>query len=104
MIYYLYQGFKHKGIHSIWHGFSLEGIIITLVEIMEMVTRPLSLAVRLFANIYAGEILITVMLSIFGFLLPIPFMLFEIFVAFLQAFVFMLLSIAYISGSVAEEH
>lgn len=104
LVYYLYQGFKHKGIHSIWHGFSLEGIIITLVEIMEMVTRPLSLAVRLFANIYAGEILITVMLSIFGFLLPIPFMLFEIFVAFLQAFVFMLLSIAYISGSVSEEH
>lgn len=104
LIYYMYQGIKVKGIHAIWHGCSVAGIITTLVELLEMVTRPLSLAVRLFANILAGEILVTVMIGMFAFALPIPFMLFEIFVAFLQAFVFMMLTVAYISTAVSEEH
>ena len=69
-----------------------------------MITRPLSLALRLFANILAGEILVTALLSIVAIGLPIPVMFFELFVAFIQAFVFMLLSIAYISTSVSEEH
>lgn len=104
LVYYLFQGFKAKGIHAVWSGFSLDGIIITLVNILEMVTRPLSLALRLFANIFAGEILISALLGIFAIGLPIPAIFFELFVAFIQAFVFMMLSIAYISTSVSEEH
>lgn len=104
LIYYLYQGFKKKGIHAIWHGFSFAGIITLLVDLLEMVTRPLSLSLRLFANIFAGEILVSALLGIFAIGLPLPAMLFEIFVAFIQAFVFMMLSIAYISTSVSEEH
>lgn len=104
LIYYLFQGFKAKGIHAIWHGFSLDGIIIMFVDILEMVTRPLSLSLRLFANIFAGEILISALLGIFAIGLPIPAIFFELFVAFIQAFVFMMLSIAYISTSVSEEH
>ena len=56
------------------------------------------------ANIFAGEILISALLGILAFGLPVPAMFFEIFVAFIQAFVFMMLSIAYISTSVSEEH
>ena len=104
LVYYLYQGFKKKGIHAIWHGFSFAGIVILLVDLLEMVTRPLSLSLRLFANIFAGEILVSALLGIFAIGLPIPAMFFEIFVAFIQAFVFMMLSIAYISTSVSEEH
>ena len=104
LFYYLYQGFKKKGIHAIWHGFSFVGIITLLVDLLEMVTRPLSLALRLFSNIFAGEILVSALLGISAYCLPIPAMFFEIFVAFIQAFVFMMLSIAYISTSVSEEH
>lgn len=104
LIYYLFQGFKAKGIRAIWHGFSLDGIIIMFVDILEMVTRPLSLSLRLFANIFAGEILISALLGIFAVGLPIPAIFFELFVAFIQAFVFMMLSIAYISTAVTEEH
>lgn len=103
LFYYLYHGFKEKGIHAIWHGFSVSGIIMFFVELLEMVTRPLSLAIRLFANILAGEILVMVMVSMCAIALPIPFMLFEIFVAFLQAFVFMMLTVAYVSSAVSEE-
>lgn len=102
LVYYLYQGFKKKGIHAIWHGFSFAGIITLLVDLLEMVTRPLSLSLRLFANIFAGEILVSALLGILAIGLPLPAMFFEIFVAFIQAFVFMMLSIAYISTSVSE--
>ena len=104
LVYYLFQGFKAKGIHAIWHGFSFAGIIMLLVDLLEMVTRPLSLSLRLFANIFAGEILVSALLGIFAIGLPIPAIFFELFVAFIQAFVFMMLSIAYISTSVSEEH
>lgn len=104
LIYYLYQGFKEKGIRYIYHGLSITGIITTMVDLLEMITRPLSLAVRLFANILAGEILVSVILGIFAIAAPVPVMLFEIFVAFLQAFVFMMLTIAYILTSVSNEH
>lgn len=104
LVYYLYQGFKQKGIRSIWHGASFAGIITLLIDILEMITRPLSLALRLFANIFAGEILVSALLGLCAFGLPLPAMFFEIFVAFIQAFVFMMLSIAYISTSVSDEH
>ena len=69
-----------------------------------MITRPLSLALRLFANILAGEILVSVVLGLVAVIAPIPIMLFEIFVAFIQAFVFMMLTIAYITSAVSSEH
>ena len=75
-----------------------------LVELLEMITRPLSLAIRLFANIFAGEILVTVALGVFAYLLPLPIMLFEILVAFIQATVFMMLTIAYVSSATGDEH
>lgn len=104
LVYYLYQGFKEKGFRYIYHGFSITGIITTLVDILEMFTRPLSLALRLFANILAGEILVSVVLGLVAVIAPIPIMLFEIFVAFIQAFVFMMLTIAYITSAVSSEH
>ncbi len=103
LLYYLFQGFKEKGLHYIYHGLSITGIITTLVDILEMITRPLSLALRLFANILAGEILVSVVLGLFALAAPVPVMLFEIFVAFIQAFVFMMLTIAYITSAVSQE-
>lgn len=104
LIYYVFAGFKEKGIRCIYHGLSITGIITSLVDILEMITRPLSLALRLFANILAGEILVSVVLGLVAFLAPVPVMLFEIFVAFIQAFVFMMLTIAYITSAVSHEH
>ena len=104
LVYYLYQAFKTKGIHSVYHGFSVTGIIETFIDFLDMITRPLSLSLRLFANIYAGEILVATLIALFPVILPVPIMLFEIFVAFIQAYVFMMLSIAYINMSVSEEH
>lgn len=105
LVYYVYQGVKVKGFKYFLHEFSLVGIIMALIELLEMVIRPFSLALRLFANILAGELLVVTFVGLCAYLLPLPFMLFEVFVAFVQALVFMLLSTAYIAiASQEEEH
>ena len=75
-----------------------------LVEILEMFTRPLSLAIRLFANIFAGEVLVSIALSACAYFVPLPVMLFEILVAFIQATVYMMLTVAYIGSAEGESH
>ena len=74
-----------------------------LIDILDMITRPFSLALRLFCNIFVGEVLVGVMLGIFAYFLPLRIMFFEVFVAFVQALVFMMLTIAYVSMAVNEE-
>ncbi len=103
LIYYVYQGVRVKGPRYFLHEFSFTGIIMALIELLEMVIRPFSLALRLFANILAGELLVVTFVGLFAYFLPLPFMLFEVFVAFIQALVFMLLSTAYIAIAVQEE-
>lgn len=104
LIYYVAAGLKAKGAKFFLHEFSFTGIVMALVELLEMVTRPLSLAIRLFANVFAGEILISIALGLYAYFLPLPIMLFELLVAFIQATVFMMLTIAYISSASSEEH
>ena len=102
-LYYIYYGVKKKGYHIFFHGFSVDGIIITLVDTLELFVRPFSLALRLFANIFAGEVLVFTVLGIFAYFIPLPFMLFELFVALIQALVFTLLSTTYLSMAINEE-
>lgn len=104
LIYYVAQGIKAKGGKFFIHEFSFTGIVMALVEILEMFTRPLSLAIRLFANIFAGEILVSIALASMAYFLPLPIMLFEILVAFIQATVFMMLTIAYVGSATGNEH
>lgn len=104
LVYYVSAGLLKKGPKFFLHDFSFTSIVMALVELLEMVTRPLSLAIRLFANIFAGEILVTIALGACAYFAPLPIMLFEILVAFIQATVFMMLTIAYISSATGEEH
>ena len=102
-IYYIFYGVKRNGFKFFFKGFSIDGIIITLVDTLELFVRPFSLALRLFANIFAGEVLVATMLGMVAIVVPLPFMLFELFVALIQALVFTLLSTTYISMAVKEE-
>jgi F-type H+-transporting ATPase subunit a len=75
------------------------------IEIISHLSRPLSLTVRLFGNMFAGEKVTLTFLTLTYFVVPVIFMGLHVFVAFLQAFIFMLLSTIYIAGAVAhEEH
>ncbi len=105
LAYYVYHGIKVKGFKFFIHDFSFTGIVMALIEVLELVLRPFSLALRLFANILAGELLVVAFIGIIAYILPVPIMLFEVFVAFLQALVFLLLSTSYIAiATQVDEH
>ena len=74
------------------------------IELISHLARPLSLTIRLFANMYAGEQVTLVFLSLTYFLVPAVFMGLHIFVSLLQAYIFMLLTMMYVAGAVAHEH
>ena len=75
-----------------------------IIEIISTLARPLSLSVRLFANMYAGEKVTLVFLSLTYLVVPALFMGLHVFVALLQAYIFVLLTMIYVAGAVAEEH
>jgi len=109
-VYYHWQGIKAQGILKYLKHFAgptpLLAPLLVPIEIISHFSRPVSLSVRLFGNIFAEELLILVIASIIPFLLPLPFMAIAIFTATIQAFVFVLLSCIYIAGAVVhqEEH
>lgn len=103
LVYYVFQGVRQKGIKYFLHSFNPIDIVVGIVELVEMVIRPFTLALRLFANILAGELLVVAFVGIFAYLLPLPIMLFEVFVAFVQALVFTMLTTAYIALAVEQE-
>jgi len=74
------------------------------IELISHMARPLSLTVRLFANMYAGEQVTLVFLSLTYFVIPAVFMGLHVFVSLLQAYIFMLLTMMYVSGAVSHEH
>jgi F-type H+-transporting ATPase subunit a len=74
------------------------------IELISHLARPLSLTIRLFANMYAGEQVFLVFLSLTYFAVPAIFMGLHVFVSLLQAYIFMLLTMMYVSGAVAHEH
>ena len=104
LIYYVVAGLIKKKAKFLLHEFSFVGIISMLIEILELVTRPLTLALRLFGNILAGEILITALLGLCAWGLPLPIMFFEILVACVQALVFAMLTTVYIATAVNDSH
>jgi len=69
---------------------------IGLIEIIGEFAKTLSLSLRLFGNIFAGEVLMTVMLGLFSYVLPIPFIFLEILVGVIQATVFAMLTLAFL--------
>jgi F-type H+-transporting ATPase subunit a len=78
--------------------------LMVLIEIASHLARPLSLTIRLYANMLAGEQVTLAFLGVAKILVPVIFMGLHVFVAFLQAYIFMLLSIVYVRGAVAHDH
>jgi F-type H+-transporting ATPase subunit a len=74
------------------------------IEVISHLARPLSLTIRLFANMYAGEQVTLVFLSLTYLVGPAIFMGLHVFVSLLQAYIFVLLTMMYVAGAVAEEH
>ena len=126
MVYvlYWYLGFRHQGIKYLTGHLFPAGvpialyILVTPIELVQiLLVRPFSLAVRLLANMMAGHILLTALalltvytlenapiIAVGPFLLNVGVTAFELLVAFLQAYIFTLLTAVYIADSLHAEH
>ena len=100
---YFIFGFAQKGLGYFKHYVTPKWFMLPFL-IVEDLSRPLSLALRLFANITSGHVIIAVLLLLLPFFVPAPLMGFEIFVGAIQAFIFAALSATYIGAAVSSEH
>jgi F-type H+-transporting ATPase subunit a len=73
------------------------GVIIGILELISEFVRIIAFAFRLFGNIFAGEVILVVMAFLFAYILPLPFYLFEVFVALIQGVIFAVLSLVFMS-------
>ena len=93
---YFYAGLSKKGFGYFKHY--IEPIPLLLpIKILEDFTKPLSLSFRLFGNVLADELTITVLTSLVPLVIPLPIMLLGIFAGSVQALIFSTLAAAYIA-------
>ena len=101
-------GLKEQGLvgylKHFWGPIWWLGFLMFPIEIISHLARPMSLTIRLYANMVAGEKVTLVFLALTYFLVPAVFMGLHVFVALLQAYIFTLLTMIYIGGAVAREH
>jgi F-type H+-transporting ATPase subunit a len=107
-LYYNYLGIRKNGLVKYFKHFCgpvwwLSPLMLP-IEIISHLARPFSLSVRLFANIFGEDLIILVFFSLLPVILPLPIMGLAIFTSFLQAFIFMVLTMIYIQQAVGEEH
>jgi F-type H+-transporting ATPase subunit a len=106
--YYNYQGVRQHGplgyakmfVGPMWW---LAPLMIP-IEIISNLARVMSLTIRLFANMFAGDMVTLVFFSLVPIGIPVIFLGLHIFVSLLQAYIFALLTTVYLQGAVAAEH
>ena len=81
---------------------SVIGFVVGIIELFSEVARLISFSFRLFGNIIAGEILILVATHFIPYIGPVPLMLFEVFVGFIQAAIFAILTLFFIKIAIME--
>lgn len=106
-IYYQAHGFRHSGIKYLKHfagPLPALAILMVPIEIISHLARVLSLTVRLYANMFAGDMVTLIFFSLVPLGVPVAFMALHIGVSLIQAYVFVLLTMVYLGGAVGEEH
>jgi F-type H+-transporting ATPase subunit a len=106
-LYYHYQGIRHQGFHYVKQ---FTGPVLGLawlmipIELVSHTARMLSLTVRLYANIFAGDMLTLAFFSLVPIGVPIVFLLLHLGVSIIQTYIFVLLASVYLGGALSEEH
>lgn len=81
------------------------GFVIGIIELLSEVARLISFSFRLFGNIFAGKtLLLVVMFLATPYVLPVPLIAYELFVSFIQAFIFAILTLFFIKIAIEEPH
>ena len=106
-IYYHFQGIRHHGWRYIKQFLGPQpalAFLIFPIEIISHFARILSLTVRLFANMFAGDMVTLAFFSLVPVVIPVAFLGLHLFVSLVQTFIFVMLTMVYIGMAVSEEH
>lgn len=104
---YNYYGFKEHGIGYVkqfWGPVLLLGPLMLVVELISHLVRPFSLAIRLKANMVGDHAVLGIFLELMPYVIPGFFYLLGMFVCFMQAFVFVMLTMIYVSMAISHDH
>jgi F-type H+-transporting ATPase subunit a len=105
--YYHYQGIRANGFGYIKHFLGPIPALAPLLLIIEMfshLARMMSLTIRLFANIFAGDMVTMAFFSLVPIGIPLLFIGLHIGVSFIQTYIFVLLATVYLAEATAHEH
>jgi F-type H+-transporting ATPase subunit a len=106
--YYNFQGIRANGPVGYLKQFAgpvwQMSWLIFPIEMVSHVARVMSLSVRLYANMFAGDLVTMVFFSLVPVGIPVIFLGLHVFISLIQAFVFMLLTMIYLSLAVSHEH
>jgi F-type H+-transporting ATPase subunit a len=102
-VFYFYGGFKKKGLGYFKRYISPTPILLP-INILEDFTKPLSLSFRLFGNVLADELTVTVLTILVPLIVPLPIMCLGLFASAVQAVIFSTLAAAYIAEAVEDHH
>jgi F-type H+-transporting ATPase subunit a len=100
--------FRYAGKFVNFHGHSigerLLNFVVGIIELVSELSRFISFSFRLFGNIFAGEVLLAVASYFVPYKLPVPLMAFEMFIGFIQAVVFSMLTLFFIKMAITDPH
>jgi len=100
---YFYGGFRTKGL-AYFKRYIQPTPILLPINVLEDCTKPLSLSFRLFGNVLADELTVTVISSLVPLLIPVPIMVLGLFASSIQALIFSTLAAAYLAEAIEEHH
>ena len=100
---YFYAGLQKKGF-KYFKRYISPAVFLLPINLLEDLTKPLSLSFRLFGNILADELVVGVLITLVPLFIPIPIMLLGLFTSAIQALVFSTLAGAYIGESLEDHH
>ncbi len=107
-LYYNWMGIRSQGFGKYLAHFAgpmpAIALLMIPIEIISHLARPLSLTIRLYANMFAGEKVTMAFMALVPLAVPAVFMGLHVFVGFLQAYIFALLAMIYVGIAVAHEH
>ena len=96
-------GVRRHGLRGYLRSYAQPNLLLLPLNLLEAVTRVVSMSVRLFGNVMSGIFISTVVLGLAGLLVPVPFMALELLTGLIQAYIFTVLAMVFI-GAAAGEH
>jgi F-type H+-transporting ATPase subunit a len=98
-----YFGIRARGVRGYLKHYLEPSPVLLPLEIITEFSRTLALAVRLFGNVMSEDLVIAVLLSLAGFLVPVPIMMLFVLTSVVQAYIFAVLTVVYLSAAVRAQ-